>query len=206
MSVKQIQTLSRFLWRTGKADLLHDGHGKPTRVSRIKVNRIGGSMKKLLILAVALLFLIPLARTAFAAPAAQATTKLTRVSVKGTMQSVETYAINVPTMSVSASGSGNAHELGQFTIKYSGEVNLLDLSWSESAQFIGVNGDSIHLQGVGQATQGNPPTVFDLVEIYTVTGGTGRLAGARGTMTLHRLANITTGSAAGTFEGYIFVP
>lgn len=163
-------------------------------------------MKKLFVFTFALLFLIPLARTAFAAPASQVTTNLTRVAVKGTIQSVETYTTNISTMSVSASGSGTAHELGQFTIKYSAEANLLDLSWSESAQFIGVNGDSLHLQGVGQATQGNPPTVFDLVEIYTITGGTGRLARASGTLTLHRLTNITTGATAGTFEGYIFVP
>lgn len=163
-------------------------------------------MKKLLVLAMALIFLIPLARTAFAAPASQATTNLTRVAVKGTMQSVETYTTNMPMMSFSASGSGNANELGQFTIKYSGEVNLLDLSWSESVQFIGLNGNSLQLQGVGQAKEGNPATIFDLVEIYTVTGGTGRLAHARGTLTLHRLANITTGATAGTFEGYIFVP
>jgi hypothetical protein len=74
-------------------------------------------MKKLFVFAIALIFLIPLARTAFAAPeSAIATEKLTRLPFKGTVQSMETYAINFPTMSVIASSSGNATQLGQFTV------------------------------------------------------------------------------------------
>ena len=163
-------------------------------------------MKKLLVLAVFLLSLVPLARTTFAAPAVKIPTKMTRLPFQGSVQSTETYASDIRTMSVSAQGSGNANQLGQFTIKYSGEVNLLDLSWNESAQLIGVNGDSIQMKGMGQATENKTPTMFNLIEIYTVTGGTGRFSGASGTITLHRLFSITTGATSGTFEGYIFIP
>jgi hypothetical protein len=164
-------------------------------------------MKKLLVFAIALIFLIPLARTAFAAPESTIVPeKLTRLPFKGTVQSMETYAINFPTMSVIASGSGNATQLGQFTVSYQGQVNLLDLSGTESAQFIGFNGDSIRAEGKGQATENRTPGMFNVVQIYTITGGTGRFAGASGTITLSRLVSITTGATSSTFEGYILLP
>lgn len=170
-------------------------------------------MKKLLVFTmtlITLLFLIPLAHTVFAASTPvttpKVTEKMTRLPFRGATQSIETYTIDFPRMSVNANGSGNADQLGQFTIRYSGEVNLLDLSWSESTQFIGVNGDSIQAQGVGQATENQTPLTFNLVEIYTITGGTGRFSGASGTLTLHRFFNISTGTTTSTFEGYIFVP
>jgi len=164
-------------------------------------------MKKLLILAIALVSLIPFARTTFAAPTVvKATTNVTRLSFKGTMRSTETYGIDFPTMSATVSGSGEATSLGQFTIKYGSEVNLLDLSWNETAQFIGVNGDSLLAKGIGQATEDRTPTMFNVVEIYTITGGTGRFTGASGTITLHRLFSITTGATFSTFEGFIFIP
>src|ERR1044071_8063546 len=104
-------------------------------------------MKKLLVLAIAFLFLIPLTRTAFAAPAPETASKvtanMTRLHCKGTVQSTETYVTVFPTMSVTATGSGNATQLGQFTIRYQVEISLLDLSGVESAEFMGSNGDSL---------------------------------------------------------------
>ncbi len=112
-------------------------------------------MKKLLVLAIALLFLIPLTRTAFAAPApevkSEVTTKMTRFPFKGTVQSTETSVTVFPTMSVTGSGSGNATQLGPFTINYQVEINLLDLSGVESAEFTGTKGDSIRAEAVGLA-------------------------------------------------------
>jgi hypothetical protein len=164
-------------------------------------------MKKLLVFVIALIFLIPLTRTAFAAPAApKVAGKITRLPFKGTMQSTEIYAINSPAMSVVASGSGSANLLGQFTISYQTQVNLLDLSGTESAQFIGFNGDSIQAKGLGQATENRTPGMFNVTEIYTITGGTGKFAGASGTITLDRLVSMTTGATASTFEGYLLLP
>ena len=171
-------------------------------------------MKKLFILAPILLFLIPLARTAFAAPAREmmpniatkAAVKMTRLSFKGTTQSNETYVTVFPTMSGTASGSGNATQLGQFTITYEVEMNLMDLSTIESVRFVGTNGDTLSAEAIGQATENRTPGMLNLVEIYRITGGTGRLAGASGTITLNRLVSLTTGAAASSFEGYILIP
>jgi hypothetical protein len=169
-------------------------------------------MKKLLVLAIALLFLIPLTRTAFAAPTSErevnpnVTTKMTRLHFNGTVQSTETYVTVFPTMSITATGSGNASQLGQFTISYQVEINLLDLSGTESAQLIGTNGDGLRAEAVGQATENRTPGMLNIIDIYKITGGTGRFTGASGTITLNRLVSVTTGAASSTFEGYILMP
>jgi hypothetical protein len=67
------------------------------------------------------------------------------------------------------------------------------------------NGDSLQAKGVGQAIEDRTPGMFNVVEIYTITGGTGRFTGASGTFTLKRLVSVTAGVASGTFEGYILI-
>jgi hypothetical protein len=163
-------------------------------------------MKKLLVFAIALMFLIPLARTAFAAPAVKTTGTFTRMPFKGSLQATEIYGSSLTTLSVSASGSGNASQLGQFTIRYQAEVNLMDLSAAETAQFTGSNGDSIQARGIGQVAENRTPGMFNVIQIYTITGGTGRFAGASGTITLNRLMSLPTGATSTTFEGYILMP
>jgi hypothetical protein len=167
-------------------------------------------MKNLLVLGIALMFLISVARTAFAAPSPETTpdvtTKVTRFPFKGTVQSTETSVTVFSTMSVTGSGSGNATELGSFTINYQVEINLMDLSGTETARFTGNNGDSITAEAVGQATENRTPDMLNVVDIYKITGGTGRFNGASGTFTLNRLVSTTTGASSSTFEGYLLMP
>jgi hypothetical protein len=54
----------------------------------------------------------------------------------------------------------------------------------------------------GQATPASPG-VLSIVEVYSITGGTGRFAGATGTFTLESIANQATGVSSGTFSGAI---
>jgi hypothetical protein len=167
-------------------------------------------MKHLLVLGIALMFLISVARTAFAASAPEttpeATTKMTRLPFNGTVQSTETSVTVFPTMSATATGSGNATQLGSFTIRYQVEISLLDLSGTEAAQFMGTNGDSLSAEAVGQATENRTPGMLNVVDIYKITGGTGQFDGASGTFTLNRLVSLTTGAASSTFEGYLLLP
>jgi hypothetical protein len=128
-------------------------------------------MKSLLILALAAIFLIPLAGRVTAAPAVEAASgRPTRLPFKGTMQSNETYSKAFYTQFVTANGSGEATELGKFTVTYQMEANLQDMSISESISLAGANGDSLPATAVGQAFEDRTPGVFKLVEIYTITG------------------------------------
>jgi hypothetical protein len=165
-------------------------------------------MKSLLVFARALGFLIPLTRTGVAAPAVTPVpTKTTRIPFfKGTLQSNESYSTIFPTMFVTAKGSGEATLLGQITVSYQTKVNLSDLSQSGSVSFAGIYGDSLLAKGAGQAIEDRTPGMFSVVEIYTITGGTGRFARASGTLTLKRLVSVKADITSGSFEGYIVLP
>jgi hypothetical protein len=158
-------------------------------------------MKKIFVsTAIVLLLLSVLAGATFAAPALAGKQEL---PFKGTLQSVEAYVINFPIMSVTASGSGNATQLGRFTVNYEVEVNLLTLAGIGSAQFISANGDSLYAEGLGQAAETGTPGVVNVVEVYTITGGTGRFAGASGNITWKRVVDTNTGVTSGTLSGNI---
>jgi hypothetical protein len=45
--------------------------------------------------------------------------------------------------------------------------------------------------------------VVSIVEVYTITGGTGRFADATGTFTLRSTLDQSTGVSSGTFSGAI---
>ena len=164
-------------------------------------------MKSLLDFARSLGFLIPLVRTGLAAPVVTPeTTKTTCIPFKGTLQSNEFYRTIFPTMFVTAKGSGEATLLGQITVHYMSEVNLSDLSQSGSVSFAGIYGDSLLAIGVGQAVGDRRPGMFNVVENYTITGGTGRFARASGRLTLKRRVNTQGGITSGSFKGYIVLP
>ena len=164
-------------------------------------------MKNLMVFVLALIFLIPLARTVFAAPANDvSSTQSTRLPFKGTLQSNETYSTVSPTVYVIANGSGESTQLGTFTASYHTEVNLVDFSEAETIEFTATNGDSVQAKGMGQAVEDRTPGMFNVVQVYTITGGTGQFTGASGTFTLKRLVSRTVGVASSTFEGYVVLP
>jgi hypothetical protein len=160
-------------------------------------------MKKVFALAIGLIFLSIFARTTFAAPVK--TTQLP-FKVKGTLQSDEKYVINYPLTSVTASGSGEANQLGLFTVQYKGQVNMLDLSRVRSVHFLAANGESLYANAAGQAFESGMLNIYNVIEIYKITGGTGWLTNASGTITAHLVLNTTTGHTSGSFEGIILIP
>jgi hypothetical protein len=161
-------------------------------------------MKKIYVSTViALLLLIALASTTFAAPIAGERHLL----LKGSLQATETHLVTPPTMFVDATGSGNATQLGSFTMSFQGEVFLPTLfAASESATLVGADGSSIFGEGSGQGTLTGTPGIVSIVETYTITGGTGRFAGATGNFTVERLINRATLASSGTIEGTIELP
>jgi len=160
-------------------------------------------MKKILVsTSIALLLLIVLASIAFAAPAAGEKQLL----LKGSLQTVETQVAVFPTLFVDATGSGNATQLGQYTISFQAEVNIPTLAGSTSATLIAANGDSLFAEGQGQGTPTSTPGVVSIIEAYTIMGGTGRFDGATGSFTVVRLLDRATGVSSGTISGNIVLP
>lgn len=137
--------------------------------------------------------------TAFAGPP----TAGKAVPLHGCVQALETYDVQFPTMYVDTSGSGTATPLGRFTVTWEFTVNLLDGAGIGSAHFIAANGDSLFTESLGQGDPTGKPNINLVVEKHTITGGTGRFAGATGSFTLKRLVNIVTGVTSGSFDGAI---
>ena len=82
------------------------------------------------------------------------------------------------------------------------QVNIPTLTSTGAATFTAANGDTLTATVAGQATP-TGPTTLSIVEIYTITGGTGRFAGATGNFTLESTLEQTTGVSTGTFSGSI---
>ena len=81
-------------------------------------------------------------------------------------------------------------------------INLPTLSSTGTATFTAANGDTLTATVVVQATR-TGPTTLSIVEVYTITGGTGRFADATGSFTLHSNVNQTTRVSSGTFSGAV---
>ena len=158
-------------------------------------------MKKIVVpTGIALLLLIILASTTFAAPAA--TEKL----LKGSFEAVETQEVVFPTAFIDATGVGNATHLGLFTYRLQAELYLPTLTASASATLIAANGDMIFGVGSGQGTPTGTPGIVSIVETYSITGGTGRFAGATGNFTVERVIDRATFASSGSISGTIVLP
>lgn len=152
--------------------------------------------------AIALLLLIIMASATFAAPAAVEKELL----LKGSFDATETQQVVFPIAYVDATGVGNATQLGLFTYRLQAELYLPTLTASASATLIAANGDMIFGEGSGQGTPTGTPGIVSIVETYTITGGTGRFAGATGNFTVERLINRATFASSGTISGTIVIP
>ena len=125
------------------------------------------------------------------------------VPFKGSVQAVESYDIQFPTMFVDTSGTGNATHLGRFTVTWEFTVNLVTTEGIGSAHFIAANVDSVFTESTATGSPTETLNSFIVVESHTITGGTGRFAGATGSFTLERLVSIVTGVTSGSFNGTI---
>ena len=101
-------------------------------------------------------------------------------------------------------GEGTASHLGRFTVVADFTLNLATASGGGTATYTAANGDVLTATVTGQAVVGGGMAV--VTETVTITGGTGRFAGATGTLTVVRRVVQATGVSSGTIEGTITVP
>ena len=122
---------------------------------------------------------------------------------KGKLNAVETSHLVFPIASINREGTGTATYLGKYTEHATLQVNVLTGSATGAATFTAANGDTLTATVEGQATPTTTPGVVSIVEVYTITGGTGRFADATGSFTLEMTLDQTTGVSSGTFSGAI---
>ena len=148
-----------------------------------------------LFVAVVAAFAVSLAIVAAGAVAAQ-------TPFKGTVSATETGTISPPLRFLERDGTGTATYLGRYTEHITMVINLPTLSSTGTATFTAANGDTLLATVAGQATR-TSPTTLSIVEVYTVTGGTGRFADATGSFTLESALDQTTGVSSGTLSGVV---
>lgn len=119
-----------------------------------------------------------------------------------------------PTSPPFSSSRGTLRELqttlGKFTVVYNFTVSLVPATLGQgigSARLVAANGDMLFTTIVAQGTPDpDTPGVQRIVEIHTITGGTGRFAGVQGSYTVVRLVEPVSGVTSGSLEGTITSP
>jgi hypothetical protein len=130
-----------------------------------------------------------------------------QVPFKGTLEGdVTVTPLDPPFVHVDVDATGNATQLGRFSLAIPHKVNLKTRTAIGSYEFTAANGDTLFAEFTGQATPTEIPGVLYIEETATITGGTGRFAGATGSFTCERLFDTITGTTIGSFEGTISTP
>ena len=130
-----------------------------------------------------------------------------QVPFKGDLEGDVTITpLDPPYVHVDVDATGNATHLGEFTLDILHKVNRMDRAAVGTYVFTAANGDMLFADFTGKATPTAIPGVLYIDETATITGGTGRFAGATGSFTCERLFDTITGETTGSFEGTISSP
>ncbi len=95
------------------------------------------------------------------------------------------------------SGGGNATHLGLFTI--TSRFNVTPPSATGTATWTASNGDQLSTSTAGIVVIAVPEGA--ITETHTITGGTGRFAGASGTLIVERVLNLLSLKSTATVSG-----
>jgi hypothetical protein len=107
---------------------------------------------------------------------------------------------------VDIDSTGNATRLGRFTLDVPHVVDRTTRRAVGSYQFTAANGDTVYAEFTGVAMPTGIAGVLYIEETATITGGTGRFAGATGSFVAERWYDTAAGTTVGSFEGTISSP
>ena len=150
-----------------------------------------------------------LAMLALAGPAAAGRQRRQekQVPFRGQLEGVATVAPRTPPfVSVDIEGSGHATQLGNFEVSIPHVTNRSNGTAVGSYEFTAANGDTLTADFTESFAPTDVPGVFSDVITATITGGTGRFAGATGSFVSDRVADHVTGIVSDSFEGTISTP
>ena len=123
------------------------------------------------------------------------------VPFKGTLEGSQTTTpLDPPRAFAVVSATGTATHLGRFTLEIPHTVNFATMTGDGTYTFTAPNGDTLTADFTGKRQQG---PIFSIEEHATITGGTGRFAGAAGISPptgFHPVNSTTTGSFEGTIS------
>jgi hypothetical protein len=129
-----------------------------------------------------------------------------QVPFKGRLEGDVTRTLVPPLVLVDVDATGNATHLGRFTLDIPHVVDTATRTAVGYYQFTAANGDTVYAEFTGVATPTEIPGVLYIEETATITGGTGRFAGATGGFTAERWYDTAAGTTVGYFEGTISSP
>ena len=130
-----------------------------------------------------------------------------QVPFKGSLDGdVTRTLIDETLVQVDIEADGAATLLGQFTVEVPHLVDTATRTAVGYYHFVAANGDTLTAEFTGQAGPSDIPGVFRIVEEATITGGTGRFAGATGSFTAVRLYDPAAATPVGHFDGAISPP
>ncbi len=134
------------------------------------------------------------------------TTASDTVTFRGRLSgSVTVTPLDPPLASVLIEATGNANQLGSFTLEVPHLVNQAIRVGEGSYIFTAANGDTLTATFTGLATV-VAPGVITTHETAMITGGTGRFSGATGSFTADRTFYLATAETVGSFVGTISTP
>jgi hypothetical protein len=126
-----------------------------------------------------------------------------QVPFKGSLEGTVTRSLPPPPISVLVEADGNATQLGRFTVEIPHLV--VPPNGAGFYHFVAANGDTLTAEFTGVSAPAAPGFLY-IVETATITGGTGRFAGATGSFVCERLYDIAAGTTIGYFDGTISRP
>lgn len=129
-----------------------------------------------------------------------------QVPLKGTFDAVSVQTPVPGGVHDEITGSGQASHLGHFDLVVSATVDLATRTGMGTFTLIAANGDTLTATFTGASSPTATPGVFLITENATITGGTGRFAGATGSFVSQRLFAPATHAVTGAFEGTVSSP
>ena len=147
-----------------------------------------------------------LAVTGIAGPLAAAEQVPFKGSLEGTVTVTPVPGSPPTIVDVLVDGTGTATQLGQFTFTIPHRVDRAARTASGAYHITAANGDTLSADFTGQSMPTATLGVISIVETATITGGTGRFAGATGSFNCERSYDTFTGTTTGSFKGTISPP
>jgi len=130
----------------------------------------------------------------------------TPLPFKGRISGPTSAKIAFPVIVITSTGTGEASQLGRFTSTGVNTGTLGQPTTNGTWDFVAANGDVLTSTTESTAEPLGPASVF-VTTVGTITGGTGRFAGASGAyrMTFTDVHDevTATGTFDGAFDGYI---